>query len=49
MIQVAGLMLITVGVVGKLNAVFSTMPTPVIGGFLAVTFGEMTFYESGNM
>lgn len=41
MIQVAALMLILVGVVGKLNAVFSTIPTPVIGGVLAVTFGKM--------
>lgn len=48
-IQVAGLMLITVGVAGKLNAVFSTMPTPVIGGFLAVTFGMVASVGFSNL
>lgn len=48
-IQVAALMLMIVGVVGKLNAVFSTIPTPVIGGVLAVTFGMVASVGFSNL
>ncbi|RUS87581.1 hypothetical protein EGW08_004626, partial [Elysia chlorotica] len=37
--QVAGLLLILMGCVGKLGALFSTIPEPVIGGLLFPLFG----------
>ncbi|XP_078527780.1 solute carrier family 23 member 1-like [Lissotriton helveticus] len=39
---VAGILAILVGVISKIGAVFSTLPSPVIGGLFIVMFGVLT-------
>ncbi|XP_071816749.1 solute carrier family 23 member 1-like isoform X2 [Apostichopus japonicus] len=48
-IQACGAFLIVVGLCGKLNAIFSTIPVPVIGGVLAVTFGMVGAVGFSNL
>lgn len=39
-VQGAAVLLLLVGVFGKVNAVFTTIPQPVIGGVIITTFGK---------
>lgn len=48
-IQTCAGLLILVGLCGKLNALFSTVPEPVIGGVLAVTFGMVGAVGFSNL
>jgi nucleobase transporter 1/2 len=39
-IQVAGLIIMIFGMIGKFGALFVTIPDPVVGGVFLVMFGE---------
>ncbi|XP_001641628.2 solute carrier family 23 member 1 [Nematostella vectensis] len=41
-IQYAGLILVVMGVVGKIGALFTTVPDPIVGGVFMVMFGIVT-------
>ena len=40
MVQVGGLIMLLLGMIGKFGALFVTIPEPIIGGVFMVTFGE---------
>lgn len=48
-IQVAACILMIVGVFGKFGAFFSTIPEPVVGGVLSVTFGMVMAVGISNL
>jgi nucleobase transporter 1/2 len=39
-IQVAGIIMILSGVIGKFGGLFVTIPDPIVGGVLVVMFGN---------
>uniref|UniRef100_A0A672HMT7 Solute carrier family 23 member 2 n=1 Tax=Salarias fasciatus TaxID=181472 RepID=A0A672HMT7_SALFA len=41
-ILISGFIMILVGMLGKIGAIFSTIPTPVVGGLFMVMFGVIT-------
>ena len=40
-IQTAGVIMIVLGCLGKVGALFVTIPSPVVGGLFFVMFGEL--------
>ncbi|XP_061430223.1 solute carrier family 23 member 1-like isoform X3 [Lethenteron reissneri] len=48
-IVTAGAMMVLLGMLGKVGAVFVTIPTPVIGGMFMVTFGIITAIGVSNL
>ena len=40
MAQVAGVLLVVMGSLGKIGAIFVTIPDPVVGGMFLAMFGE---------
>ncbi|ELU13612.1 hypothetical protein CAPTEDRAFT_122178 [Capitella teleta] len=48
-IQVAGVILMVSGVLGKFGALFVTMPDPIVGGVLMVMFGMITAVGISNL
>ncbi|KAM3924788.1 solute carrier family 23 member 1-like [Leptodactylus fuscus] len=47
--QTAGILLIVLGLFGKLGAIFITIPEPVIGGMFMVMFGMITAVGISNL
>ncbi|KAJ8037443.1 Solute carrier family 23 member 2 [Holothuria leucospilota] len=48
-VQGTSVLLVLVGMFGKINAVFTTIPYPVIGGVVAVTFGFVATVGLSNL
>ncbi|XP_031555151.1 solute carrier family 23 member 1-like isoform X2 [Actinia tenebrosa] len=48
-IQVAGCVAIVMGVVGKIGALFTSIPDPVVGGVFMVMFGMITAVGMSNL
>ncbi|KAK3753040.1 hypothetical protein QZH41_008770 [Actinostola sp. cb2023] len=48
-IQVAGCVAIVMGVVGKIGALFTTIPDPIVGGVFMVMFGMITAVGISNL
>ena len=49
MIQVAAIIAIVFGVIGKIGALFATIPTPIIGGVFYVMFGLISAVGISNL
>lgn len=49
MFLTAGFILIVLGVVGKMGAILSTIPEPIIGGTITVVFGVVTAVGISNL
>lgn len=39
MILLSGVFMILMGIIGKIGAIFTTIPNPVVGGMFMVAFG----------
>lgn len=39
MLQFAGVVMVVIGVIGKIGALFTTIPDPIVGGVFMVMFG----------
>ena len=48
-IQVGGVLLLILGILGKLGAMFITIPDPIVGGVLMVMFGMITAVGISNL
>uniref|UniRef100_A0A8C7XL74 Solute carrier family 23 member 1-like n=1 Tax=Oryzias sinensis TaxID=183150 RepID=A0A8C7XL74_9TELE len=48
-ILLSGIFMILMGVLGKIGAVFATIPTPVIGGMFIIMFGVITAAGISNL
>ncbi|XP_038061413.1 solute carrier family 23 member 1-like [Patiria miniata] len=48
-VQAAGCIMIVTGLIGKISAVFATIPEPVVGGVLCITFGMVTAVGLSNL
>ncbi|XP_076016335.1 solute carrier family 23 member 1-like isoform X2 [Genypterus blacodes] len=48
-IFVSGIIMILLGFLGKIGAVFTTIPTPVVGGMLIIMFGVITAAGISNL
>lgn len=48
-IVASGVIMIIMGLFGKIGAIFSTIPTPVIGGMLLVMFGVIAAVGVSNL
>ena len=48
-IQVAGCVAMVMGVVGKIGALFTSIPDPVVGGVFMVMFGMITAVGMSNL
>lgn len=48
-IVASGVIMIIMGLFGKIGAIFSTIPTPVIGGMFLVMFGVITAVGVSNL
>lgn len=48
-ILVSGALMILMGVLGKISAVFTTIPDPVVGGMFMVMFGVITATGISNL
>lgn len=48
-IFVSGVIMILLGMLGKIGAVFTTIPTPVVGGMIMVMFGVITAAGISNL
>ncbi|XP_038061414.1 solute carrier family 23 member 1-like [Patiria miniata] len=48
-VQVAGCIMIVTGLIIKISAVFATMPDPIVGGILCITFGMVTAVGLSNL
>ena len=48
-ILVSGVLMVLMGVLGKIGAVFTTIPTPVVGGMLFIMFGVITAAGISNL
>ncbi|XP_071960185.1 solute carrier family 23 member 2-like [Antedon mediterranea] len=48
-VQVAGILMIVLGLFGKFGAVFVTLPDPIIGGVFCVMFGMVTGVGLSNL
>ncbi|XP_070843718.1 solute carrier family 23 member 1-like [Chaetodon trifascialis] len=48
-ILLSGIFMILMGMLGKIGAIFSTIPTPVIGGMLLIMFGVITAAGISNL
>lgn len=49
MILLSGFFMVLVGMLGKIGAIFSTIPTPVIGGMFLIMFGVITAAGISNL
>ena len=49
MIQVGGMLLLVMGILGKLGAIFVTIPDPIVGGVLMVMFGMIVAVGISNL
>ena len=47
--QLAGCLMVVVGILNKVGALFSTIPTPVVGGVLCIMFGMITAVGLSNL
>ncbi|XP_042359835.1 solute carrier family 23 member 2-like [Plectropomus leopardus] len=48
-ILLSGAFMILIGMVGKIGAIFTTIPTPVLGGMLLIMFGVITAAGISNL
>lgn len=48
-IVVSGIVMVVMGVLGKVGAVFTTIPSPVMGGMFIVMFGVITAAGVSNL
>lgn len=48
-IILSGIIMILLGIVGKVGAIFTTIPTPVIGGMFQIMFGIITAAGVSNL
>lgn len=48
-ILLSGVFMILMGVLGKIGAIFTTIPTPVIGGMFMVMFAVLTANGISNL
>lgn len=48
-VQIGGLMMLVLGCFGKFAALFTLIPTPVIGGMFMITFGMVTAVGLSNL
>lgn len=48
-ILLSGVVMILMGILGKIGAVFTTIPTPVIGGMFLIMFGVITAAGISNL
>lgn len=48
-ILASGILMIFVGLFGKIGAIFTTIPTPVVGGMLLVMFGVISAAGVSNL
>ena len=49
MFQVVGLLFILFGIIGKIGAVFVTIPYPVVGGMMMINFGVLVGVVLSNL
>ena len=49
MILLSGIIMMLMGILGKMGAIFSTIPTPVIGGMFLIMFGVITAAGIANL
>ena len=47
--QLAGCLMVVVGILNKVGALFSTIPPPVVGGVLCIMFGMITAVGRSNL
>ncbi|XP_022085031.1 solute carrier family 23 member 2-like isoform X2 [Acanthaster planci] len=48
-VQVAGCIMMLTGLLGKFGALFASMPEPIVGGVLCITFGMVTAVGLSNL
>lgn len=48
-IVVSGILMVVMGVLGKVGAIFTTIPSPVMGGMFIVMFGVITAAGVSNL
>lgn len=48
-ILVSGVFMILMGMLGKIGAIFTTIPTPVMGGMFLIMFGVITAAGVSNL
>ncbi len=48
-ILLSGFFMVLMGILGKIGAIFSTIPTPVIGGMFLIMFGVITSAGISNL
>lgn len=48
-IVVSGSLMVVMGVLGKIGAIFTTIPSPVMGGMFIVMFGVITAAGVSNL
>ncbi|KAJ0061276.1 hypothetical protein NL108_014421, partial [Boleophthalmus pectinirostris] len=48
-IMVSGIVMMLIGILGKIGAIFTTIPTPVIGGMFLIMFGVITAAGISNL
>lgn len=48
-ILLSGLFMILIGMLGKVGAIFATIPTPVMGGMLLIMFGVIAAAGVSNL
>lgn len=48
-ILLSGVLMILMGIIGKIGAIFTTIPTPVIGGMFIVAFGVISAAGISNL
>lgn len=49
MIFLSGVFMVLMGMLGKFGAIFTTIPTPVVGGMFLVMFGVITAAGIANL
>lgn len=49
MILLSGVLMMFMGMLGKIGAIFTTIPTPVIGGMFLVMFGVISGAGVSNL
>lgn len=49
MILLSGVFLILMGLLGKIGAIFTTIPTPVLGGMFTIMFGIIAAAGISNL
>lgn len=49
MILLSGVFMVLVGMLGKIGAIFTTIPTPVVGGMFLIMFGVITAAGISNL